>query len=54
MELFNGLQGVFILAIFIGVRNRRHVIVRWWYDRGSLNTDVEMTNLNSNKNHTIS
>ncbi|XP_055378846.1 probable G-protein coupled receptor Mth-like 14 [Condylostylus longicornis] len=35
MEIMNGLQGFFILMIFIVGRKRRSVIIRWWHDRGS-------------------
>lgn len=47
MEMVNGLQGVFIMLIFVVVRRRRTVILRWWYDRGSHNVeDVELVAMN--------
>ncbi|XP_028899418.2 probable G-protein coupled receptor Mth-like 14 isoform X3 [Zeugodacus cucurbitae] len=47
MEMVNGLQGVFIMLIFVVVRRRRTVILRWWYDRGSHNVeDVELEAMN--------
>ncbi|XP_039966733.1 probable G-protein coupled receptor Mth-like 14 isoform X1 [Bactrocera neohumeralis] len=47
MEMINGLQGVFIMLIFVVVRRRRTVILRWWYDRGSHNVeDVELEAMN--------
>jgi len=33
--MVNGLQGVWVLLIFLVVRRRRTIILRWWYDRGS-------------------
>ncbi|XP_075160432.1 methuselah-like 14 isoform X2 [Haematobia irritans] len=36
MDMLNGLQGVFVLLIFLIVRRRRRTIFRWWNDRGSL------------------
>lgn len=35
MDMINGLQGVFILLIFLIIRRRRTLIFRWWVDRGS-------------------
>ncbi|XP_067647637.1 probable G-protein coupled receptor Mth-like 14 [Eurosta solidaginis] len=47
MEMVNGLQGVFIMLIFLVVRRRRTIILRWWYDRGSHHVeDVELTAIN--------
>ncbi|XP_016995983.2 probable G-protein coupled receptor Mth-like 14 [Drosophila takahashii] len=34
-DMVNGLQGVWVLLIFLVVRRRRTIILRWWYDRGS-------------------
>ncbi|KAH8375673.1 hypothetical protein KR200_010211, partial [Drosophila serrata] len=36
-DMVNGLQGVWVLLIFLVVRRRRTIILRWWYDRGSHN-----------------
>lgn len=34
-DMINGLQGLWIMLIFLVVRRRRTIILRWWYDRGS-------------------
>ncbi|KAH8303821.1 hypothetical protein KR018_008571, partial [Drosophila ironensis] len=34
-DMVNGLQGVWVLLIFLVVRRRRTIILRWWHDRGS-------------------
>ncbi|XP_059216452.1 probable G-protein coupled receptor Mth-like 14 isoform X2 [Stomoxys calcitrans] len=36
MDMVNGVQGVFVLLIFLIIRRRRRIIFRWWSDRGSL------------------
>ncbi|XP_073838383.1 methuselah-like 14 isoform X4 [Musca autumnalis] len=47
MEMINGLQGVFVLLIFLVIRRRRTVIFRWWNDRGSYIVEkVELDTLN--------
>uniref|UniRef100_T1GWT3 G-protein coupled receptors family 2 profile 2 domain-containing protein n=1 Tax=Megaselia scalaris TaxID=36166 RepID=T1GWT3_MEGSC len=35
LEILNGLQGMFILIIFMAIRSKRVIITHWWYDRGS-------------------
>lgn len=35
LEILNGLQGVFILIIFMAVQTKRNILTHWWYDRGS-------------------
>ncbi|KAL5289871.1 hypothetical protein ACFFRR_009716 [Megaselia abdita] len=35
LEILNGLQGMFILIIFMTIRRKRNIITHWWYDRGS-------------------
>ena len=43
MDMINGLQGVFILLIFV----RKTIILRWWFDRGSHSVEsVELAELN--------
>lgn len=39
MDMINGLQGVFVLLIFLIMRRRRTIIFRWWNDRGSLTVE---------------
>ncbi|XP_034102565.1 probable G-protein coupled receptor Mth-like 14 isoform X1 [Drosophila albomicans] len=34
-DMINGLQGLWIMLIFLVVRRRRTIILRWWHDRGS-------------------
>ncbi|KRG05680.1 probable G-protein coupled receptor Mth-like 14 isoform X1 [Drosophila mojavensis] len=34
-DMINGLQGLWIMLIFLVVRRRRTIILRWWYDRGT-------------------
>ncbi|XP_017066366.1 probable G-protein coupled receptor Mth-like 14 isoform X2 [Drosophila eugracilis] len=50
-DMVNGLQGVWVLLIFLVVRRRRTIILRWWYDRGS--HEIEETELQalSNRNN---
>ncbi|XP_032599271.1 probable G-protein coupled receptor Mth-like 14 isoform X1 [Drosophila grimshawi] len=43
-DMINGLQGLWILLIFLVVRRRRTIILRWWYDRGT-HTIAEGTEL---------
>ncbi|KAH8416273.1 hypothetical protein KR222_002051, partial [Zaprionus bogoriensis] len=43
-DMINGLQGLWIMLIFLVVRRRRTIILRWWYDRGS-HTIAEGTEL---------
>ncbi|XP_065361342.1 probable G-protein coupled receptor Mth-like 14 isoform X2 [Calliphora vicina] len=45
MDMINGLQGVFVLLIFLVIRRRRTIIFRWWNDRGS--HTIEKIELNS-------
>ncbi|XP_030386382.1 probable G-protein coupled receptor Mth-like 14 [Scaptodrosophila lebanonensis] len=50
-DMINGLQGVFIFLIFLVVRRRRTVILRWWYDRGSHNIEgTELQTVSKNTN----
>lgn len=45
--MVNGLQGVFVLLIFLIVRRRRNTIFRWWNDRGSYIVEkIELDSLN--------
>lgn len=47
MDMVNGLQGVFVLLIFLIVRRRRNTIFRWWNDRGSYIVEkIELDSLN--------
>ncbi|XP_030081147.1 probable G-protein coupled receptor Mth-like 14 isoform X2 [Drosophila hydei] len=34
-DMINGLQGLWIMLIFLVVRRRRTIICRWWHDRGT-------------------
>ncbi|XP_064539476.1 probable G-protein coupled receptor Mth-like 14 isoform X2 [Drosophila montana] len=43
-DMINGLQGLWIMLIFLVVRRRRTIILRWWYDRGT-HTIVEGTEM---------
>ncbi|XP_037939191.1 probable G-protein coupled receptor Mth-like 14 [Teleopsis dalmanni] len=44
LEMINGIQGILISLIFLVVRRRRTIILRWWYDRGSHNLEnVELS-----------
>ncbi|EDW49900.1 GM14322 [Drosophila sechellia] len=47
-DMVNGLQGVWVLLIFLVVRRRRTIILRWWYDRGS--HEIEGTELQALSN----
>ncbi|KRF97800.1 uncharacterized protein Dwil_GK16540 [Drosophila willistoni] len=52
-DMVNGLQGVWVLLIFLVVRRRRTIILRWWYDRGShtihaVDTELQVVNKNTN------
>ncbi|XP_068148300.1 probable G-protein coupled receptor Mth-like 14 [Drosophila tropicalis] len=52
-DMVNGLQGVWVLLIFLVVRRRRTIILRWWYDRGShtihaVDTELQVVNKNIN------
>ncbi|XP_058987532.1 probable G-protein coupled receptor Mth-like 14 isoform X2 [Musca domestica] len=47
MDMINGLQGVFVLLIFLVIRRRRTIIFQWWNDRGSYVVEkVELDILN--------
>ncbi|KAH8380098.1 hypothetical protein KR009_008905, partial [Drosophila setifemur] len=48
-DMVNGLQGVWVLLIFLVVRRRRTIIMRWWYDRGS--HKIESTEMQELSNH---
>ncbi|SPP86930.1 probable G-protein coupled receptor Mth-like 14 isoform X1 [Drosophila guanche] len=50
-DMVNGLQGVWVLLIFLVVRRRRTIILRWWYDRGSHKIEgTELQELDKNVN----
>ncbi|KAH8297872.1 hypothetical protein KR054_012660, partial [Drosophila jambulina] len=52
-DMVNGLQGVWVLLIFLVVRRRRTIILRWWYDRGSHEIrGTELQSLSKNNNPT--
>ncbi|XP_043069989.1 probable G-protein coupled receptor Mth-like 14 isoform X3 [Drosophila bipectinata] len=52
-DMVNGLQGVWVLLIFLVVRRRRTIIMRWWRDRGSHEiNETEMQELRKDKNPT--
>ncbi|XP_016975863.1 probable G-protein coupled receptor Mth-like 14 [Drosophila rhopaloa] len=52
-DMANGLQGVWVLLIFLVVRRRRTIILRWWYDRGSHKIEgTELQALNNNNSPT--
>ncbi|ALC42966.1 mthl14 [Drosophila busckii] len=50
-DMINALQGLWIMLIFLVVRRRRTIILRWWYDRGShsIADDTELQIVNNNK-----